>query len=182
MKNEELIKRLVKLQILCIRWVERNTELVCSTHREMDRVLMGNKLTCTYGLAVNNLKEYIEKYIKNDYLREEIYKLKMEIEESSIVDLRFGLEPQKKFTDEEKELDSYKLKRTLFMLNEMVDIKYVVKNLRLSESQVKQACQSERLMNTRKVGKTWQVHIPECRLYWDIPDKDNTHLYKDWVY
>ncbi|MBW6408782.1 hypothetical protein [Clostridium weizhouense] len=182
MNKKEIIKQLVKLQILTMRWIERNTNLQCSTHRDMERILTSNKLTCTYLIAINNLKSTIIKYCNNDYLNKEVLQLEIAIKESTIKDLRFGLEPQKKFTEEEKELDDYKLKRTFFMINEMVGIKYIVENLGLTESAVKQACQQERLLNTKKIGKNWMVHIPECRAYWNIPDIEENHLYKDCIY
>lgn len=183
MENKEIVKQLVKLQILCMRWVERNTNLKCSTNRDMDRILTSNKLTCTYGEAVQNLKYNTIKFCReSSYLLEKVAKLEREIIESSIKDLRFGLEPQKNFTQEEKELDNYKLQRTFFMINEMVGIKFIVDALGLTESQVKQACQQERLLNTKKIGRNWMVHIPECRAYWNIPDTEEGHLYKDWEY
>lgn len=182
MKDKEIVKQLVKLQILTARWVERHTNLRCATHRDLERILTSNKLTCTYATAVNNLKLNIEKYCDSNYLYEEVIKLENIISTSDIKNLRFGIEPQKKFTEEEKKLDDYKLQVLFFMLNEMVEIKYLAKKLDLTESAVKQACQQERLMNTRKVGNTWLVHIPECRAYWNIPDTEEKHLYKDWVY
>lgn len=45
MNNKELIKQMVKLQVLCVRWVERNTNLQCKTFGDMDRVLKNGKLT-----------------------------------------------------------------------------------------------------------------------------------------
>ena len=97
-------------------------------------------------------------------------------------DLRFGVEPQFKFTEIEKELYDYKIIRTLYMVNEMVGIKDVAEILGLTESAIKQACQQERLLNTRKIGNNWMVHISECRDYWNIPDTEESHLYKDFIY
>ncbi|MDU7085933.1 MAG: hypothetical protein E6344_19790 [Clostridium sp.] len=188
MENKILIKMLVKLQVLCARYVERNTSLRCATHRDLDRIIMANKLTCTYGEAVENLINNIKKYCKeNNYLMEEAIKLEGAIKESNIKNLRFGLEPKIEFTKEEKELDMEMVKRKFFMINEMVGIKEACELLtteekELTESAVKQACQQERLLNTKKVGKTWLVHIPECRSYWNVPDMDESHLYKDWEY
>ena len=62
------------------------------------------------------------------------------------------------------------------------NIKYIVENLGLTESAVKQACQQQRILNTKKIGKSWIVHIPECRAYWNIQDTDNSHLYQNWEY
>ena len=185
MENIDLVRMLVKLQVLCVRYVERNTSLKCKTHRDMDRILMANKLTCTYKEAVENLYNNIKKYCANSsYLIEETLKLKDNINNSNIANLRFGVEPQKKFIEEEKQLDDEILKRKFFMINEMVGIKDLVELLenKVTETAVKQACQQERLLNTRKIGKSWMVHIPECRAYWNIPDTNENHLYKDWVY
>lgn len=185
MENINLVRRLTKLHILCMRYVERNTSLKCKTFRDMDRIITGNKLTCTYGEAVENLQDNIKKYCNNSsYLTEEILRLKKDIENSNIRDLRFGVEPQRKFTKEEKELDDEMLKRKFFMTNCMVKIKDLVEALdnKVTETAVKQACQQERLLNTKKIGKSWMVHIPECRAYWNIPDSEEKHLYKDYVY
>lgn len=184
MNNIDIVRKMVKLQVLCVRYVERNTTLKCKTHRDMDRIIMGAKLTCTYREAAENLYNNIKKYCSNSALLEEILKLKESIDNSNIKDLRFGLEPQKKFTDEEKELDTEMLKIKFFMINGMVGIKDIVEILGgvVTESAVKQACQQERLLNTTKIGKSWIVHIPECRAYWNIPDEDEKHLYKDYIY
>ena len=69
-----------------------------------------------------------------------------------------------------------------FMTNEMVSIRYIADNLGLTESAVKQACQQQRLMNTKKVGKTWMVHLPEFKNYWNIKDIEEDSLYKDFTY
>lgn len=182
MDNKELIKQMVKLQVLCVRWVERNTNLQCKTFGDMDRILKGGKLTITYKDAVKNLRSNIEKHCKNEYLLNSILELTTEINNSEISDLRFGFEPQRKFTNLEQELDNEVLKRTMYMTGEMVGIKYIGEHLGVAETTVKQACQQERLLNTTKVGKSWVVHIPECRAYWNIKDTDEFHLYKNWEY
>lgn len=182
MNNKEIVKQLTKLQILTIRWIERHTNLKCSSYRSMEQVLTANKLTCTYLDAINNLKSNIEEYCNSDYLKSEVLNLENIIKQSNIKDLRFGFEPQKKFTEEEKSLDEFKIQCTLYMVNEMVDIKYASQELGINESVIKQACQHDKLLNTRKIDESWMVHIPECRAYWNIPDTDNKHLYKDWVY
>lgn len=183
MENKEIVKELVKLQILCMRWVERNSSLRCKTHRDMERIITNNKLTCTYGEAVENLKTNIVKHCNNNsYLLEGIINLEEVVENNPIKSLRFGVEPQKEFNKEEKELDRYKLECTFFMINEMVGIKDAAEMLALTETAIKQACQQERLLNTRKIGRNWMVHIPECRAYWNIKDTNEEHLYKDWIY
>lgn len=183
MKKEEMVKMLVKLQILCIRHVERNTNLRLYTHRDMDRILMNGKMTCTYGDAVINLESNIFKYCKtSSYLMDEISKLKTIIEESDIKNLRFGLEPQLKFSKEESILDTAVLKYRFYMINEMVGIKDASAILGIRDTTIKQACQQERLLNTKKIGKNWMVHLPECMSYWNIEDNDENHLYHNFKY
>ncbi|MPM63329.1 hypothetical protein SDC9_110209 [bioreactor metagenome] len=182
MNFKEMVKELVKLHILCTRWVERNTNFRCFTFRGMDSILKGDKFTVTYREAVENLKINIEKYCKSDYLLTSVLQLEQSILKSEIAGLRFGTEPYQKFTELEKELNTEVLKRTLYMTYGMVSIKRVGEILGLTEGAVKQACQQERLLNTQKVGKTWLVHIEECRAYWNIPDTDEGQLYNDWIY
>lgn len=64
--------------------------------------------------------------------------------------MRFGLEPQRKFTEEEKELDAHKMSWYFFMLNEMVSIKDAAEILKIDHDTIKQAAQQERLLNTKK--------------------------------
>lgn len=182
MNNKKIVHQMVKLQVLCVRWVERNTDFRCSTFADMDRILQGGKLTVTYGEAIKNLKKNIEQYCKNTVLVEDVIHLEEAVNNSNIKELRFGIEPQMKFTDIEHELDNERIKRQLYMTGEMVGIKYVVENLGLTESAVKQACQQERILNTKKIGKNWMVHIPECRSYWNVQNTDSSSLYQNWEY
>lgn len=182
MTNMEIVREMVKLQVFCVRLVERTTNLECKTHGDMDRILMGGRFTITYKEAINNLRINIEKYCKNGILKNHVLNLQHEINNSEIANLRFGMEPQRKFTELESQLDEEILKRKLFMLNEMVGISYVVKNLGLTVSDVKQACQDNRLLNTKKIGENWMVHIPECRAYWNMPDENDKHLYKNFIF
>lgn len=174
---KELVKELVKLQMLCIRYVERNTNLKCSTHRDIERVITSNKLSIEYKDAVINLKNNIEKYCKNEYLLKSVYELETNINNSELANLRFG---RCKLTKIEEELDSLLINRRFLMLTSMVNIKYASDELGLTESAIKQACQQERLLNTQKIGKSWLVHIPECREYWNKPDV--TEKNEDWIY
>lgn len=173
MTNKEIVEHLAKLQVLCVRYVERHYNLICKTHRDLDRVIIKNKFTCTYLEAINNLFENVNKYCKdNDYIFNETIKLKEVIENSSIKNLKFGLN-NGIFSEEEKELDNYMLDRKFFMINCMVSIKEVCEILKdLSIGKVKQACQQDRLLNTKKIGKTWLVHIYECKQLWNVEYND----------
>lgn len=185
MENNEMVKLLAKLQVLCMRYVERNTQLRCYTMRDMERIITANKLTCNYGDAVDNLYDNIKKYCGScSYLMDNALQLKEAMHNSDMKNMRFGIEPVKKFTEQEKELDSELIKNQLFYTGEMVGIKDIVKILGnvVTESAVKQACQQERLLNTKKLSHSWIVHIEECRAYWNVPDTDDSHLYKNWIY
>ena len=178
-----LVKQLAKLNILCVRYAERHKHLVYSTWRDVERFITGGKPACTYEYAVNKLYENANKLCKNsDYLVSETIKLKEEIENSTIKELRFGLEHRKKFTELENELDIELTKYHLLYNSDTVEIKKAAEILdcKVTESAIKQACQQERLMNTKKVGNVWLVSISECRNYWNIQNEDEKSL--KWEY
>ncbi|KHD34375.1 hypothetical protein NL50_17470 [Clostridium acetobutylicum] len=179
--NKELVYRMVKLQILCARWLERNTTLRFPTVADVDNILLAGRKYATYNDAIKHLKTKIDKYCKNEYLSKEIDKLDKEIESSAIKDFRFGLEPKNKFSKIESDLDKHEMMSRLFMTTGMVGIKYIVENFELTESAVKQACQQERLLNTSKLGRNWMVHIPECVAYWGINYKMDG-VFEDFKY
>lgn len=181
-KYEKMVCDMVKFQFLLIREVERNTSLKCFTKADTDRVLKGGKMTITYGDAMENLKNNALKYSKNDYIRNSVIDLYSKIKNSDLKDFRFGVEPQKRFSDLEDELDYLIIRRELYMNTELVGIKAASELLELTESAIKQACQQERLLNTKKIGKTWVVHIPECRAYWNKPDTETKNSYYNLEY
>ena len=85
MENKEIIKQLVKLHILTVRWIERHTNLKCITHRDTERIITSNKLTCTYEEAVKNLKTNVLKYCsKSVYLINETLQLECNINDSNL--------------------------------------------------------------------------------------------------
>ena len=173
MTNMEIVKKMAKLNILCARYSERHNIIRCKTWRDIDRLITGNKLTIKYKDAADVLYNNISKICgANEYLVKSALELKVEIYNSDIKDLRLGLEPQRKFTDEENKLDQELIRQKFFYNSEMLEIKEAVEILNgtVTESAIKQACQQERLLNTQKIGKTWLVSGPECRAYWNIPD------------
>ena len=183
MNNKELVKQMVKLQVLTIRYVSRHTNLICKYRNDAERILTKNKLTCTYLQGVENLKENMMKYCKNNsYLMQSVLELQEKILNSDIKDLRFGYNPQKRFTTEESELNDYKERCFLYMITEDVNIYDAVEILGLNYKTILNAIQEEKLLNTYKNKHTWHVHLPECRALWDIPNADEKALYKDWIY
>lgn len=177
MSNEDLVYRLVKLRHLWVCEVERNSDLVCKTYRDLDIIFMNRHLCTTYGKAIENLIEWMNKIYPNSIFKEEALSLREDILNSPIRDLRFGLEPQRRYTKDESELDNYLLRCTLFLHCAMKEIKIVAEQLGLTVGQIKQACQQERLLNTKKVGATWEVNIHECRKYWNIAEDQTSPGY-----
>ena len=179
--KEEFIKLLVKTQILSIRYVERHSNLICVTHRDLNRFVMQNKLTCNYRFILDTLEKNINEYC-NDFetVREMLKILKDNISILGLDNLRLGMDSQKKFTEIEKELDSLRTKYLLFYLNEMLSIGEASKILGLNINTIKKACQTERLLNTRKTGKTWLVHLPELKK--EFKTEYNDDLYKDFEF
>lgn len=177
MSNEDLVYRLVKLRHLFVLEVERNTDLVCKTYRDLDRIFMKQHLCISYGKAIENLIGCITRFYPTSMFKEEALSLKDDILNSPIRDLRFGLRPQRRFTEEELALDNYLLRCTLFLQCSMTEIKVIAEKLGLTVGQIKQACQQERLLNTKKVGGSWEVSINECRKYWNIPEDKTSPAY-----
>ena len=113
MNNKELVIKLADLQIELVEYVEKHTNLRCLTQRDFHRILTNNKLTCTYGLATKNLYNNVVEFASSNLeLLNEVEKLKSEVENSSIKDLRFGF-PQKNITEEERELHTLMLRHQL---------------------------------------------------------------------
>lgn len=167
-KYERMVADLVKLQFLVIRYVERHTGLKYITLRDVDNVITNGRPTITYSRAIENLYKHAKIRIRNcKIILDRIVELKSKIDNSELGKFKFGINTPTKI---EHELDQYLLRRTFFMSTGMVGIKDAAKILNITESAIKQACQQERLLNTKKIGRNWVVHIPECKVYWDIKD------------
>ena len=184
-ENEKMVRKLAKLQFLYIRWMERHVfRNMFRSYGKANEVInpkIGNMVIEKYKDGVEHLRKLAERNCKNEDIVNAIKELEKDIKKSEIAELRFGLN-NGTFTDKEVKLDNLLLRSQLFMNGNMVGIKYIVENFGLSESTVKQACQQERLLNTRKVGNNWMVHIPEVKAYWEIPDNDEDNLYYGWKY
>ena len=89
-------------------YVESTTNLICETTREFERILMKNKTHCTYEKGIENLCYWISVYASNNKeLLTKARDLYIKIKDSDIKELRFGLEPQKRFTEEERQFADY---------------------------------------------------------------------------
>lgn len=174
----ELIEKLVKLDTLYLKELDRRGVIKLKFHSQLWQPLTLKNPNCSVSTSAEYLKKQIDKNSKIDYLKEEIAKLQEEINNSPIKDLRFWT--GKDFKDEERTLSHIALKRMLFMNSCLMSIKELHEETGLAESTIKQACQQERLLNTSKIGKTWLVHYPEACTYWDLPGLKG--LYKDWEY
>ena len=102
---KKLVGDLAILNVGLIKEVEEKTRLRVHTYRDVDRIIMNGKMTITYGESIKILEENIRKYKGSNSLFKRAITLKEKILDSPIKDLRFGLEPQKRFTKTEHELD-----------------------------------------------------------------------------
>lgn len=170
-KYERMVADLVKLQFLVIRYVERHTALKYITLRDVDNVITNGRPTITYSRAVENLYKHAKIRTRNcKIILDSIVELKSKIDNSELGKLKFGVNTPTKI---EYELDQYLLRRSFFMSTGMVGIKDASEMLNITESAIKQACQQERLLNTKKVGRNWVVHISECKAYWNVEDTND---------
>lgn len=181
MDNKDLIRLLTKLEILCARYIERRTVIRFECHRDLDRLLTNN-LIGTYGEAIEKLYKAISEFCEdNTYLMGQISFLKESFKLSKISELRFGLDSKKKFNDEENELEVYREKQLSFYTGDMDTIKRTCIILGLKEDTLKKACQKEKLLNTKKVGREWHVNLRECMKYWNIILKEDG-FYNNSIY
>lgn len=173
------IEKLIKLNMLYIREMQREGIKQFKFHGELWDNLTNRTSNCTVGMAVQNLKDKIDRNSNIDYLKTEIISLQQEINNSDIKDLRFY--NGKDFTEQEIKLENLALKRVLYMLD-MIPISEAMEIVKQSQTAIKQACQQNRLLNTEKRSKTWFVHIGECKEYWNVEDKNENSLYNNWEY
>lgn len=174
----ELIEKLIKLDMLYIREMARRGIIKLRNMGQLTEPLGVHSQSLTVGKATKYLSIKINRDSDITYLKEEIGKLEKEIEESSIKECKFW---NGSATEEEKKLDTLAMKRLFFMDTCLVSIKEAAEETGLTETAIKQACQQERLLNTKKIGKTWLVHMYEVRQYWNI-STDKEGLYKGWEY
>jgi hypothetical protein len=126
MSNKELVIKLVDLEFSLVNYIEEHKKLKFKSHRDVNRIITANKLCCTYGFAVQYLYrvavKFIPKYVRNtELLLDEITKLKDEVENKELKDLRFGLQPKYKFSEEETELNTLMLRHQLRYLSRWDD-------------------------------------------------------------
>lgn len=175
----ESIEKLIKLNILYIREMQREDILKIKSYAQYWDNLTNRNSNCTVSMAVQNLKDKIDRNSNIDYLKTEIASLRQEINNSNIKDLRFyNVENP---TEQEIKFENLALKRVLYMID-MIPISEAMEIIKQSQTAIKQACQQNRLLNTEKRSKTWFVHIGECKAYWNIEDKKENSLYNNWEY
>lgn len=164
-RDLKLVKKLATLHMLTDRWIGRNKGYGSITVGQFNSIVMGKDALegrtkkVTYLSAVTELKKFIFKYAKeSDYLCKEIEKLEEAINNSPIKSLKVA---EGCTTREENVLGLYRIK-VLFIMQSLVSLKIAEETLGISTSTLKRYCQEEKLLNTKKVGKTWLVNIEEC--------------------
>lgn len=171
LSNEQfLVKEIVKMQVFFAAEVRRvgakNTGFrQMITYRDLEKIILKNSTYATYGEAARNLKENIQLFSRNEYLKKSIFELEQKVISSNIKNLRFGLAPS--LTKEEHDLDTFMM-RVRFLFLDHAEIKKISEVTGIKISTIKQACQSERLLNTQKVGATWMASLHEVKQYWRL--------------
>ena len=112
LNKKVLIKELVELHGAIAKEVDDKNIYKLVTHGDYNKILMGNRKTITYTMAIDNLINFLTRYKHNidPSLFKKAYELKTKIESSEIKKLRFGGNPPKRFTADEKELYNYLFK------------------------------------------------------------------------
>lgn len=162
-KEIELVKRLVELQTLCARTIERNTEYKFYTKKDVDSILTLGKESVTLKEASKNLSAVIDNYSPNSKdLVLDCIRLESSMRDSEIADSKIGSDPEYNFSEIENEIRTVMLEQYIYMNTGLVSIREASETLGLSEPMVKNACQQQQLLNTTKIGIAWVVHLPEC--------------------
>lgn len=159
MDNIKIVQNLSNFQVLYARWLERNTDYTYDSYRDLDRIIMDSKANVTYRNAIENLKL---KALEHDFMEESILELEEDIINSDISHLRLG--SAEDFSEIEIQLDRLRIK-SILEYTELTSIKSVSKRYNIPVTTIKNACLSERLLNTKKVGNLWLVNAKEVLQY-----------------
>lgn len=173
MTEQEMIETLAKLQMLCVNYVERNTSLRIEDTRSFDRLIQSRHLVCTYGDAAKNLATNMFVFCQGStYLVNMAKKLKIEILNSNIKDLRFGIEPQKKFSTKENEyfilLSKMQLDLQYKYYNKMTmpldEVASLFEDI-MSKEKMVELCEKGEFSNVSKTDDKWRVDLFEVANY-----------------
>lgn len=171
MDNKKAIMKLVKLQTLLIRYIERYNNKKFVTAREIESLLSNDKFVFTYEEAINNLILYADEY-HCDIIEDELLQLNYIISEGPLKQLNTGvLEGDVKYTELEHQLNSFRLTQTITSLNSCCYTITEATNIirwKIKDTTMKKACQNGILLNTKKVSSLWLVDIQEVREHWNV--------------
>lgn len=157
------IEKLIKLNVLYIREMERRQILKINSYYEYWNILINNSSNYTIYEASQNLENNIFENSRIKYLKDQIQLLKYKTNDPSISNLRLAGD---NLTEQELILQNVALRNMIYM-NDLVSISEASERINRTTVAIKQACQQQRLLNTKIINnKTWFVHVGECEKYW----------------
>lgn len=168
MKDSEIIKELVYLQALYIRWYERNVEKKFKTYESMNYLIFKGKDYVTLSEGVQNLLQDIEKYCECIEINKRIFNLSNFIKSSKIKNLKIGFFKDFNISQLEIELNRiYSLYQLEFNID-FTTIEIISKKFGLNQSEIESACEEEALLNTKYIQGIWLVHPKEVAAYFNL--------------
>ena len=160
---EDIITELTKYHVIYIRYMEKNKGKVYTNLNSIDKIFIESNEYLTFYYAICKLYDKFNKHLSKDCFIEKILELRKQIENSNIRDYRIGFNNKtiNKLDLIEKNLIMIRLKVLFDRINSLVTISEATIKLKVNSGTIKNACQTEKLLNTKKIGKTWLVDIDE---------------------
>lgn len=132
-----VVKMLVQLQFLYIRYIER-IENKCKSPKEIDNILLNESILITYKEAFNNLKNAMLKNCNNVHLNKRLNDIENGIVVNDLEKLRFGKENENyKFKEIECILCKEMRQEIEHMMQNMISISKASKLLDISKTTIK---------------------------------------------
>lgn len=165
-KEIETMKKIARdlgiLQVLCVRYLERHRIKYFKTHKDLDSILLGDNYYRTFEEAIKILLKWKSK-INNFEIQNKMVYIQEEIKKMDMTKLRIGIYSD--FTELEKIINLELKKGKVSMLVEMFNINEVSEKINTDISLIKEACEKELLLNTKRSKSGWIVHLPECKQF-----------------
>ena len=169
-EQKRLAADLMECNMDMIKYLTQHTSLIFPTVGHMEANLFGNSHVTTYGESAERLETQAIKLCKNKYLLEKIKDVKKRVCESDIADILPIHHYNNPFhpTPIQSDLCDVGDQVSLSYYMGMVTVKEASEITGVKPNTIKQAAESERLINTKKAGKTWIVNVREVIHYWHL--------------
>ena len=159
----DYITELTKYHIKYIRYMEKNKGEKFNTLDDLDRIFKHKNNYLSYPNAINKLAKKYDEVFMDSFQSKRIQYLAGIFSESSLSNCKIGLINDKINSSSNSELQLYilRLKLLFDLTNCLVTINEASNKTSVNEGTIKHACQTNRLVNTKKIGKTWLVDLDE---------------------